>query len=73
MVMLCLPIDLIAQEATQRYRIGVCDWMILKRQKLGEFALAREVGADGVEMQPARKTALRYPLWPCLASLPKTC
>lgn len=50
MVMLCLPIDLIAQEATQRYRIGVCDWMMLKRQKLGEFALAREVGADGVEM-----------------------
>ena len=50
MVMLCLPIELIAQEATQRYRIGVCDWMMLKRQKLGEFALAREVGADGVEM-----------------------
>lgn len=50
MVLLCLPIDLIAQEATQRYHIGVCDWMMLKRQKLGEFALAREVGADGVEM-----------------------
>jgi sugar phosphate isomerase/epimerase len=30
------------------YQIGVCDWMILKRQKLGEFALAKTIGADGV-------------------------
>lgn len=33
-----------------RYRVAACDWMMLKRQKLGEFALAREIGADGVEM-----------------------
>jgi L-ribulose-5-phosphate 3-epimerase len=33
-----------------RYRIGVCDWMILKRQKLNAFPLARELGADGVEV-----------------------
>jgi sugar phosphate isomerase/epimerase len=33
-----------------RYRIGVCDWMILKRQKLGAFPLAKEIGADGVEV-----------------------
>ncbi len=33
-----------------RYKIGVCDWMILKRQKLGAFALAQEIGADGVEV-----------------------
>ncbi len=32
----------------QRYKISVCDWMILKRQKLGEFKLASEIGADGV-------------------------
>ena len=31
-------------------QISVCDWMILKRQKIGEFELARELGADGVEM-----------------------
>ncbi|MCA9241428.1 MAG: sugar phosphate isomerase/epimerase, partial [Planctomycetales bacterium] len=30
--------------------IGVCDWMILKRQKLGAFALASEIGADGLEV-----------------------
>lgn len=34
----------------QSYQIGVCDWMILKRQKLGEFDLARQLGSDGIEM-----------------------
>ena len=33
-----------------QYKVGVCDWMILKRQKLGEFALARQIGCDGIEM-----------------------
>jgi L-ribulose-5-phosphate 3-epimerase len=33
-----------------RYRIAVCDWMILKRQKLGALPLAREIGADGLEL-----------------------
>ncbi len=36
--------------ALQRYRIAVCDWMILKRQKLGAFQLTRDLGADGVEV-----------------------
>ena len=36
--------------AHARYRIAVCDWMILKRQKLGAFQLARDIGADGVEV-----------------------
>ena len=35
---------------TPRYRVGVCDWMILKRQKIGAFQLAKEIGADGVEV-----------------------
>ena len=34
----------------QRYKIAVCDWMILKRQKLGAFQLTKEIGADGVEV-----------------------
>lgn len=34
----------------QRYKIAVCDWMILKRQKLGAFQLAKDIGADGVEV-----------------------
>jgi sugar phosphate isomerase/epimerase len=36
--------------ADQRYKVSVCDWMILKRQKLGAFQLARDIGADGVEV-----------------------
>ena len=36
--------------AQKRYQIGVCDWMVLKRQKLGELKLARELGCDGLEM-----------------------
>src|SRR6267154_1768119 len=38
------------QGTKQRYRIAVCDWMILKRQKLGAFQLTKEIGADGVEV-----------------------
>src|SRR4029079_19333926 len=34
----------------QRYKVGVIDLMMLKRQKLGAFPLAKEVGADGVEV-----------------------
>jgi len=34
----------------QRYKIAVCDWMILKRQKLGAFQLAKDIGVDGVEV-----------------------
>jgi sugar phosphate isomerase/epimerase len=36
--------------APRRYKIAVCDWMILKRQKLGAFQLTKEIGADGVEV-----------------------
>ncbi len=34
----------------QRYQVAVCDWMILKRQKLGAFGLAQEIKADGIEL-----------------------
>jgi sugar phosphate isomerase/epimerase len=36
--------------AGQRYKVAVCDWMILKRQKIAAFQLAKEIGADGVEL-----------------------
>ncbi|MGD9635303.1 MAG: hypothetical protein AB7U97_18640, partial [Pirellulales bacterium] len=35
---------------SERYKIGVCDWMILKRQKLGAFKWTKDIGADGVEV-----------------------
>jgi L-ribulose-5-phosphate 3-epimerase len=34
----------------QRYKVAVIDLMILKRQKLGAFQLAKDIGADGVEV-----------------------
>ena len=40
----------LASRPNQRCKIAVCDWMILKRQKLGAFQLARDIGADGVEV-----------------------
>jgi L-ribulose-5-phosphate 3-epimerase len=39
-----------SQNSDHRYKIGVCDWMILKRQKLGAFGRASEIGVDGVEV-----------------------
>ncbi|MFO7658295.1 MAG: sugar phosphate isomerase/epimerase family protein [Bacteroidales bacterium] len=38
------------KQSKGRYKIAVCDWMILKRQKPGAFKLAGEIGADGVEV-----------------------
>ncbi|UEG52838.1 sugar phosphate isomerase/epimerase [Mucilaginibacter daejeonensis] len=34
----------------QRYKVAVVDLMILKRQKLGAFQLAKDIGADGLEV-----------------------
>lgn len=34
----------------KRYKIAVCDWMILKRQKMGAFKRTSEIGADGLEL-----------------------
>ena len=34
----------------QQYHVAACDWMMLKRQKLGEFQLAKDIQADGIEM-----------------------
>lgn len=31
-------------------KIAVCDWMILKRQKAGAFDRAKQIGADGLEV-----------------------
>ncbi|MDR1631971.1 MAG: family 78 glycoside hydrolase catalytic domain [Dysgonamonadaceae bacterium] len=46
--------DLWAEEVqivnNQRYKVSVCDWMMLKRQKIGAIELAKEIGADGLEL-----------------------
>jgi L-ribulose-5-phosphate 3-epimerase len=47
-----LPACKIASPSTAgpRYKIGLSDLMILKRQKLGALQLAKDLGADGVEV-----------------------
>jgi sugar phosphate isomerase/epimerase len=50
-VLMTIPVTVFAQQAdSARYKIGVCDWMVLKRQKLGEFKLASELGCNGIEL-----------------------
>ncbi|MGF7073744.1 sugar phosphate isomerase/epimerase family protein [Mucilaginibacter sp. 3215] len=51
-VMVCaFGLPSIAQTTSkQHYKVAVVDLMILKRQKLGAFQLAKEIGADGVEV-----------------------
>ncbi|PWS28813.1 endonuclease [Pedobacter yonginense] len=41
---------LMASELTNRYKVAVIDLMILKRQKLSALPLAKEIGADGLEI-----------------------
>ncbi len=41
---------LIGLEKQERYKIAVIDLMILKRQKISALPLAKEVGADGLEI-----------------------
>ncbi|MFS2188075.1 sugar phosphate isomerase/epimerase family protein [Mucilaginibacter sp. Mucisp84] len=45
----CIP-AMAQTSLKQRYKVAVVDLMILKRQKLGAFQLAKEIGADGVEV-----------------------
>lgn len=39
-----------ASQVKKQYRIAGCDWIMLKRQKLGAIPLAKECGLDGVEV-----------------------
>lgn len=49
--LILMPTDSFAQKPKQqRYQVAACDWMMLKRQRLGEFQLAKDIGADGVEL-----------------------
>lgn len=51
-LLLFTVLPMIAQISRQgeRYKISACDWMMLKRQKLGAFKLMHELGGDGLEM-----------------------
>ena len=43
-------LPLLAKGKKQRYKVAVIDLMILKRQKLSALSLAKEIGADGLEV-----------------------
>jgi L-ribulose-5-phosphate 3-epimerase len=49
--MLPAPRRIFAQTSApsvQRYKVAACDWMLLKRQKLGAIKLSKDCGLDGV-------------------------
>ena len=46
----CAVIGSASLSCRAEVKVGVCDWMILKRQKLGEFTLAKQLCAQGVEL-----------------------
>ena len=46
----CTNNNIRVSEQKQKYKVGVVDIMILKRQKLGAFYRAYETGADGLEL-----------------------
>ena len=48
-LLLILSLSASAQ-SSQRYKIGLIDIMLLKRQKLGAISLSKEIGADGLEL-----------------------
>jgi len=52
MLLECFPMlaTVVPEGKEQRYKIAVCDWMILKRQKIGSFQLVHELNGDGVEL-----------------------
>lgn len=50
LLLFAAPVLVFAQSKKQRYKVAVIDLMLLKRQKLGAIPLAREVGADGLEI-----------------------
>lgn len=45
-----LPFITRATDNGPRYKVGACDWMLLKRQKPGAYTLMKDIKGDGVEM-----------------------
>jgi sugar phosphate isomerase/epimerase len=48
--MFCMTLPTAAQTHKENYKIAVIDLMLLKRQKLGAVQLAKDIGADGLEL-----------------------
>lgn len=50
LLLILIPMEAQEKKEEHRYKVAACDWMMLKRQKLGSFQLMKELGGDGVEM-----------------------
>lgn len=50
LLLILIPVGAQNTKENHRYKVAACDWMMLKRQKLGSFQLMKELGGDGVEM-----------------------
>lgn len=54
LLIMLLALPTLAQTAdnncNHRYKVAACDWMMLKRQKIGSFKLMKDLKGDGVEM-----------------------
>lgn len=50
LLLILLPMEAQNSKEQQRYKVAACDWMMLKRQKIGAFQLMKELGGDGIEM-----------------------
>ena len=46
LLFMLLPLGAQNSEGKQRYKIAACDWMMLKRQKIGSFQLMKELDED---------------------------
>src|SRR5918997_1375787 len=46
----CGRLPIATRHAVGRYRVGACDWSLRKRSSPESFALARELGLDGVQL-----------------------
>lgn len=46
LLFMLLPLGAQNSEGKQRYKIAACDWMMLKRQKIGSFQLMKELGGE---------------------------
>lgn len=49
-LLVALPLFTRATDNDHRYKVAACDWMMLKRQKIGAFQLMKDIKGDGVEM-----------------------
>lgn len=50
LLLILMPLGAQESKVKHRYKVAACDWMMLKRQKIGAFQLMKELGGDGVEM-----------------------